>query len=854
MCSAEPLSTQEKTRSHLPILTILWLAQPCRCTIQRPFRRSLLTDSQDRLAQALAGRYRLDAELGRGGMATVYRVHDLRHDRAVALKVLHAELAQWLGTERFLAEIRLSARLQHPHILTVLDSGDADGQLWFTMPFVDGETLRQRLARERQLPIADALQIARETADALDYAHRQGVIHRDIKPENILLSSGHALVADFGIAQAVADQDADGRRLTETGFTLGTAHYMSPEQASGERRLDARTDIYSLGCVLYEMLAGEPPFTGPTPQAIIAKRFHGDPTPLRTVRPSVPVSVEHAVRLALAPLASDRFSSAAELARALAEAPPGETVPLPTPRPVAAPATRVRTVPKGLLLLGLGVVLGLGLLFAWTRARHENAAASGLRRIAVLPFDNLGAPDNAYFADGITDEIRGKLATVAGLQVMARTSSAQYAHTAKPPAEIGRELGVDYLLTGTVRWDREGTQSRVRVSPELVQTASGASQWQQAFDAPLTDVFQVQADVAERVARELGVALAAGQRRHLEERPTGDLAAYDLYLRGRYAWHQRTAAGLDEARRLLGRAIQLDPTFAPAHAALADVYAVLSLWSDLPPDQTYPRAKAAALEALKLDSTLAAPYAVLGDVNAMYEWNWAEAERNFRRSLALDPNNANTHHWFNSDYLAAVGRLDEAVAEGRRAHELDPLSLSLNASFGETLYRAGRLEEAAAQLRDVLALDSSFVLANSYMGMIHLFQGRPAAAVPYLERAIDPKVRYSLDVALLGYGYSKAGRRRDAENLRQELLKRHARRYVSPVSIAVLAAGLGDTAEAFAWLDRAAEAHDAVLNYGFASQPLFVPLRRDPRGVAILRRMGLPPGPVGRGQNGKLRE
>ena len=379
------------------------------------------------------------------------------------------------------------------------------------------------------------------------------------------------------------------------------------------------------------------------------------------------------------------------------------------------------------------------------------------------------------------------------------------------------------------------------MSPELVQTASGATQWQEAFDAPLTDVFHVQADVAERVARELGVALAAGQRRHLEERPTGDLAAYDLYLRGRYAWHERTAGGLDQARRLLEQAIQLDPSFAPAHAALADVYVVLPLWSDLPPGETYPRAKAAALEALKLDSTLAAPFAVLGDVNAMYEWNWAEAERNFRRSLALDPNNANTHHWFNSDYLAAVRRLDEAVAEGRRAHELDPLSLSLNASFGETLYRAGRLEEAAAQLHGVLALDSSFILANSYMGMLHLFQGRATAALPFLERAIDPKVRYSLDVALLGYGYSKADRRRKAEALRQELLARRSRGYVSPVSIALLAAGLGDTAETFVWLRRGVEAHDPVLNYGFASQPLFEALRRDPRGAAILRRMGLPP-------------
>ncbi len=794
----------------------------------------MIQGAASKLGDALHDRYVIERELGRGGMATVYLAQDLKHGRHVALKVLHPELAASLGPERFQREIETVARLQHTHILAVHDSGEAAGQLWFTMPFVEGESLRGRLRREQQLPVEVALRIATDAARALQYAHEHGVIHRDIKPENLLLTKdGSTLVADCGVARALSAGDD---RLTETGISVGTPAYMSPEQAAGDRTLDARTDVYALGAVLYEMLAGEPPFTGPTAQAIIAKRFHTEATPLRTVRPLVPAHVERAVRRALSPLASDRFGSAAELARALDEDPSLATIPV-----SVRAAARVRSVPTGLLLLGLGILIGLGVLFAWTRARHEDTAASGLRRIAVLPFDNLGAPDNAYFADGITDEIRGKLATVGGLQVMARTSSAQYAHTAKPPGEIGRELGVDYLLTGTVRWDREGTQSRVRVSPELVQTASGATQWQQAFDAPLTDVFHVQADVAERVARELGVALAAGQRRHLEERPTGDLAAYDLYLRGRYAWHQRTAAGLDEARRLLEQAIQLDPTFAPAHAALADVYTVLPLWSDLPPDQTYPRAKAAALEALKLDSTLAAPFAVLGDVNAMYEWNWAEAERNFRRSLALDPNNANTHHWFNSDYLAAVRRLDEAVAEGSRAHELDPLSLSLNASFGETLYRAGRLEEAAAQLRGVLALDSSFILANSYMGMLHLFQGRAAAALPYLERAIDPKVRYSLDVALLGYGYSKAGRRRDAEMLRQELLERRSRGYVSPVSIAVLAAGLGDTAETFTWLDRGVEAHDPVLNYGFASQPLFEPFRRHPRGAAIFRRMGLPP-------------
>jgi TolB-like protein/DNA-binding SARP family transcriptional activator/Tfp pilus assembly protein PilF len=504
------------------------------------------------------------------------------------------------------------------------------------------------------------------------------------------------------------------------------------------------------------------------------------------------------------------------------------------------PAVRSRVLTARQLLVAFGILIGLGLLFAWTRARRgDTAGQTALRRVAVLPFENLGQPDRAYFADGITDEIRGKLATVAGLQVSARTSSAQYRQTTKSPQEIGRELGVDYLLTGTVRWDQEGSWSRVRVSPELIKAASGSTYWQQSFAAPLTDIFHVQADIAERVTRGLGLALAIGDRRHMEERPTGDLGAYDLYLRGRYAWHQRTAAGLDQARRLLERAIELDPAFAPAHAALADVYTVLPLWSNLPPEQTYPRAKAAALAALKLDSTLAAPYAVLGDINALYEWDWAAAERNFRRSLALDPNNANTRHWYNEDYLVPVGRLREALVEAQHARELDPLSVLINVNYGQRLYQVGRLEEAESQLRSVLALDSSFIVANEFLGTIYLFQGRTAEAVPLLERSID-HARHSINVALLGYAYAKAGSRLKAEALLRELLERRSKGSISPSSIALLTAGLGDTSETFTWLRRAVEVHDPLLVYNFVIEPMLEPFRRDPRGMAILRAMRLP--------------
>ena len=792
-----------------------------------------------RLQAALADRYRIERELGRGGMATVYLANDLRHDRSVALKVLRPELAHVLGPDRFLREIRLCARLQHPHILGVHDSGEAGGQLWFTMPFVEGETLRSRLDREQQLPLDDALQITSEVADALSCAHQHGVIHRDIKPENILLSGNHALVADFGIARALGGEEAGkqvsgkGERLTETGMSLGTPHYMSPEQATGERELDQRTDVYSLGCVLYEMLTGEPPFTGPNAQSVLAKKLSSPAPHVRSSREVSP-AIDAVVTRALSRAAADRFRSTADFVRALYE--PGHAT-----TPLVGPASKTRSGVRSLLALALGLLIGLGVLFAWPRDRFASVdPESQVKRVAVLPFDNLGGSDKEYFANGITDEVRGKLAGIPGLQVTARTSSSQYRHTAKSPQEIGRELGVDYLLTGTVRWNQEGDRSRVRVSPELVQATSGATRWQQAFDAPLTDVFHVQANVAARVAHELGVAMGAAQRQHMAERPTSNLAAYDLYLRGRHAWHQRTAEGLNQARYLLEQAIQLDPRFALAHSGLADVYVVLPLWRDLPPDQTYPRAKAAALRALSLDSTLAAPLATLADVNAMYEWDWDAAERRFLESIALDPNNANTYLWYTGDYLFAMSRGVEAVEKIRRARELDPLSVMINAAVGQDLYRIGRREEAKAQLRAVLSLDPGFRLASLWLGQIYLSEGRSAEAIPLLEQAIDTKVRQSNEVAMLGFGYAKAGRRAEARSLLRELLNRRSRGYVSPANIALLIAGMGDTVETFRWLQRAVDIHDPFLIYNFVTEPLLEAFRRDPRGVAILRAMGIP--------------
>jgi TolB-like protein len=538
-----------------------------------------VADLREQLASGLADRYRIERELGRGGMAVVYLAQDLRHDRPVALKVLLGELAATLGPERFQREIRLAARLQHPHILTVHDSGDTAGQLWFTMPFVEGESLRDRLRRERQLPVDDALSIATEAARALEYAHQHGVVHRDIKPENILLTrDGSTLVADFGIARALGAEDG----LTRTGLAIGTPAYMSPEQATGDSGLDARSDLYSLAAVLYEMLAGEAPWTGPTAQAIVAKRLREPAPSVRAARPTVPVAVDEAIRKALALVAADRFASVGQFAQALHVAASSAvttaaTVPSPvpeSPRPAAAPPPPRRHIPVAAIALTAGLLIGGGLLFAWRRTGAGAEPLSGIRVVAVLPFENLGDSADAYFADGVADEVRTKLGQVAGLEVIARGSSLEYRHTAKRPTEIAHELGADYLLTGTVRWEKSAGTSRVRVTPELVDARPGQaarSRWGQQFDASLTDVFQVQADIASKVADALGLALADSTQRQLTAKPTENVEAYDEFLKGEAASQALAASDLPSLRRAVGyyqRAVALDSTFGLAWARL----------------------------------------------------------------------------------------------------------------------------------------------------------------------------------------------------------------------------------------------------------------------------------------------
>ncbi|HXV17391.1 MAG TPA: protein kinase, partial [Gemmatimonadaceae bacterium] len=514
----------------------------------------------ERLRTSLSDSYIIDRELGRGGMATVYLAQDCKHDRTVALKVLHSDLAASLGSDRFLREIKLAARLNHPHILPLFDSGEADGFLYYVMPYVEGESLRERLEREKQLPVDEAVHHAKAIASALDYAHRQGIVHRAIKPENVMLYEGEAMVMDFGIAKAVSSASND--TITVSGMMIGTPAYVSPEQAAGDQSLAGQSDQYSLGCVLYEMLAGERPFEGPTAAAVMTKRFTETPKPLRSVRGSVPDHVERAVSKAMATDPSGRFTTTAMFAQALGSeilATPTDTATLPQTMPSAA------------------------------------------KSVAVLPFANMSAdPENEYFTDGIAEELITALSKIQALRVASRTSSFSFKGTKDDIGEIGRKLKVSTVLEGSVR--KAG--NKLRIAAQLINVADGYQLWSARFDRDMEDVFAIQDEISQAIFDALRVILSEGEKKAIERERPVNLQAYEYYLRGRQFIHQWSRSGLEYARQMFRRAIEIDPEYALAYAGLADSCSLLYMNCDAR-EQNLTQGNSASRRALELGPDLA---------------------------------------------------------------------------------------------------------------------------------------------------------------------------------------------------------------------------------------------------------
>ncbi len=687
-------------------------------------------DLRSRLQAALADRYTLERELGHGGMATVYLARDLKHRRAVALKVLHPDLAVVLGPARFLREIEVAANFTHPHILPVFDSGEAGGLLWYAMPYVEGESLRERLSREIQLSVDEAVRITREVADALGYAHEQGIVHRDIKPENILVLRGHALVADFGIAKAV--EAAGAERLTETGLAIGTPAYMSPEQASGSKQVGARSDVYSLGCVLYEMLAGEPPFTGPTAQAVLAKSLVGPLPSVRITRPDVPTRLETVIQRALAQVPAARFPSAGEFAHALAQA----TATAPTSDAPLLEVARPKLAGHRLAGLGLALlvlVAGTVLLARARDAKPPTPAGPTMR--AVLPFKNLGAPAEQYFADGLTEEITSRLAAVGSLGVISRTSADRYRNTTRPLKEIGRELGVGYILEGSVRWERrpDGT-SRVRVTPQLIQVAYDRHLWTERYDADLREVFQVQSGIAEQVTNALGVALAAPERQVLAARPTANLSAYDAYLRGNALYPSDPSAGPDQlvtgfqrAAEQYREAVRLDSTFALAYAKLGTT--TLDLYSFVATDSsTAATAKGAIDRALALAPELSDAHLARGWYHLQIDRDTTRALRELEIALANRPNDAELLMELALMEGLARGPSSQAIPRAERAVQLDPHTPARLLGLARLYRDVQRFDDSERLYDRVIALEPKSPGPYSLKALIHLLRDGDTAS------------------------------------------------------------------------------------------------------------------------------
>jgi eukaryotic-like serine/threonine-protein kinase len=773
--------------------------------------------SQDPIAPlraALAGRYEIEREIGQGAFATVFLARDSRHDRRVAVKVLNADPSSETGELRFIREIHLLARLQHPNILPLHDSGHVEALLYYLMPYISGETLRARMSRERQLPLDVAVRIACEVSDALAYAHAQGVIHRDIKPENILISGGHAVVADFGIARAI---DVGGvQQLTRTGMGgPGTPAYMSPEQLMGDGQLDGRTDIYSLGCVLYEMITGKPPFAG---KEGFVKRFTEPPPRPSLLRKDVPVWLEQIIVKTLERNPTARYATAEDLVRDLSRAPVFD--------PVAQPShssSGERNTPSG-------------------PSHHYATPTSPALRVrelnqpsvGVLPFTNMSSdPDNEYFSDGITEEILNALSRLPTIKVAARTSSFALKGKSLDIAEVGRRLNVNNILEGSVR--RMG--QRVRISAQLISASDGFHIWSERYDREVQDVFEIQDEIARSIVDRLKVKLTTAEDQALARRHTENVEAYELYLRGRYCWYRWNITGMmQEAMGHFSAALIKDPNYALAHHGLADGYSILGLYGFLPPGVVHANADPAARRSVELAPELAETRTSLATVQLL-SWDWSGAESNLLHAIDLNPRYAVAHS-FHAWLLSTVGRQRQAVEAARLARDLDPLSPLTNGIAALVSYHGLQYDQAIAECERALERDPKSFLGHLGISLSYSAKGMYKEAISYAENAVEHSPDVNFLRGLLGSVYAMAGERDSAEKVIADLNTRSSTSYVGPVLFSWIYSHLDEPDMAFEYLDKACDERSCTLGLGIRF-PLYGGIRSDPRFGRVLTRLGL---------------
>jgi TolB-like protein/tRNA A-37 threonylcarbamoyl transferase component Bud32/Tfp pilus assembly protein PilF len=785
---------------------------------------------REQLQRTLGTTYTLERELGGGGMARVYLAEEPALERRVVVKVLPPELSAGVSAERFRREIRLAAQLQHPHIVPVLQAGESGDLLYYTMPFVEGDSLRARLSREGALPVHDARRILSEVLDALVCAHGRGIVHRDIKPENVLISGQHAVVTDFGVAKALSAA-SDG--TTTAGMALGTPAYMAPEQITADPAMDHRADLYAVGALAYEMLTGRPPFIANSPQAVLSAHLTQTPEPVTALRPSVRPDLAAIVMRCLEKHPADRPQSAQALLNEL------EAVASSGAQTIAAsPARESRRRSRSAAIIAALVTLAVAGV-ATAVAINRPRANEGIRSIAVLPFVNVGGDSaDEYFSDGMADELTTALGKIPGVQVASRTSAFAFKRQRDLDVrQIGQKLNVGAVVEGTVY--RAGNRTRIR--PQLTRVSDNFALWSESYEREMGnagDVFRLQEEIARSIAAALQVRLASGGA-PLVERRTADFEAYELYLKGRYAWNQRTGPSLTQAVRYFEDAVTRDSNFARAYAGIAESYVLLPIYGPVRPSQAWLKAKAAADRALELDSTLVEGHVARAYGVFLYERDHRRAEEGFRRAIAIDPRYGTAYQWY-ADLLGGRGDLDGRLRELRVAQQLDPLSRIFGHEIVQTLFAMGRLDDAVAQSRAIIELDASFPMAHRTLGLLYVKQGKREEGIRELQQSLDASQRRPIDVAHLARVYALGGQLDSAHALVAELRSRSERYYIPAFAFAIAHTGFDNKDSAFVWLNKAVDNYEPSMTENWFD-PAFESLHADPRWRSVLARLRAQP-------------